>query len=309
VTACPAARRDNTADLAQTVGVPPRKPSPVGAHVPVGSGLARGALPYAARVGAEALQVFLSNPRGWAAGAGDPQQDLEFRETCAARRWPVFVHAPYLVNLGSPVPATLERSVTALRHVLRRAAAIGAAGVVVHAGSAVDGTLRELAVKQVRENLLPVLDGLSDDDPRVLIEPTAGGGSALAATVGELGGLFTDLDAHPRLGVCLDTCHAFAAGHDLAAPGGVRATLNALLKAVGRGRLALVHANDSRDPVGSGRDRHAGIGAGTIGAAAFGELFVHPVTRGVPILVETPGREEGHAADVRTLKRLREQAR
>src|SRR4051794_35398007 len=138
--------------------MPPRKPSPVGAHVPTGSGLARSAFPYAQRISAQALQIFAGNPRGWALSPGDPEQDEGFRAACREAKMPVFVHAPYLINLGSPTPATSERSVTSLRHALRRAHEVGAVGVVVHAGSAVDGAHRALAMRQVREGLLPVLD-------------------------------------------------------------------------------------------------------------------------------------------------------
>ena len=130
--------------------------------------------------------------------------------------------------------------------------------------------------------------------------------SALASTIDDLGPLFEALDHHPRLGVCLDTCHAFAAGHDLATPGGARKTLNALVRTVGRGRLRLVHANDSRDPLGSRRDRHAPIGKGTIGTEPFAELFRHPATRGVPVIVETPGDVDSHRRDIRLLKGLRD---
>ena len=293
--------------------MPARKPSPVGAHVPAAGGLARTALPYAKRIGAQALQIFLGNPRGWAASTGDPAQDETFAAACAAERWPVFVHAPYLINLGSPVPATFERSIAALRHGLERSAAVGAAGLVLHAGSAVDPGSRETALKQVREALLPLLDEL-DASPgvtRLLIEPTPGGADsgALAARIEDLAPYFAALEGHPRLGVCLDTCHAYAAGHDLAAPGGARRTLNLLVKTVGRGRLGLVHANDSRDPLGSRRDRHAPIGVGTIGVEPFAELFVHPATRGVPVVIETPGGEAQHSADILALKRLRDTAR
>jgi deoxyribonuclease-4 len=158
----------------------------------------------------------------------------------------------------------------------------------------------------MRELLLPILDGLSDDAPDLLIEPTAGGGVALASTVEDLGPLFEALDAHPRLGVCLDTCHAYAAGHDLAKPGGVRTTLNALVRSVGRGRLKLLHANDSKDVLGSNRDRHTTVGAGCIGVEPFAELFRHPATRGVPVIVETPGGVDGHSRDIALLKRLRD---
>ena len=285
--------------------MPPRKPSPVGSHVPVSGGLVK-ALAYAREIGAGALQVFVSNPRGWAPSVGDPRQDESFRDQCARDGLPTYVHAPYLVNFGSPTEATQRKSVDAVRHALARATALGARGVVVHAGSAVAGAHRDDAVRQVRELLLPLLDGLADDGPRVLVEPTAGGGQALAATVQDLGPWFAAVDDHPRLGVCLDTCHAVAAGHDLAAPGGMKRMLDALVKTVGRGRLGLVHANDSKDPLGSTRDRHESIGAGRIGQDPFAELFRHPATRGVPVLVETPGDAASHRNDVDLLRSLRD---
>src|SRR5450432_3178424 len=145
--------------------MPPRKPSPVGAHVPTPGGLANGSLAHAREIGAETLQVFLSNPRGWARSAGDARQDEAFRNGCADARIPTFVHAPYLVNFGSPAPATLENSVLSVRHALGRASAIGARGLVVHAGSAVTASSRHEAMAQTRENLLPLLDEIADDGP------------------------------------------------------------------------------------------------------------------------------------------------
>jgi deoxyribonuclease-4 len=261
---------------------------------------------YARRAGAEAIQVFVSNPRGWAVGKHSPAADAAFAEQCRDERLPVFVHAPYLINLASPTVRTRKQSVTALRHCIDRAHRFGARGVVLHAGSAVDSAQRDTAVEVMRELLLPLLDGLADDAPDLLIEPTAGGGEALASTVNDLAPLFAALDSHPRLGVCLDTCHAYAAGHDLATPGGVRTTLNALVRAVGRGRLKLVHANDSKDGLGSKRDRHTTVGAGSIGIEPFAELFRHPATRGVPVIVETPGGVDGQGRDITLLKQLRD---
>ena len=286
--------------------MPPRVPSPVGAHVFVAGGLSAAGLPYAERIGAEALQVFVSNPRGWKPSPGDAAADETFRASCSDRKLPVFVHAPYLCNFGSPTEATREKTAAAVQHSLGRGRRIGARGVVVHAGSAVDAGQRDVALKAMHDLVLPILDGLGDDDPWLLVEPTAGGGQPLAATVDDLEPLFEALEHHPRLGVCLDTCHAFAAGHDLAAPGETRKMLNRLVRVVGRGRLRLIHANDSKDPLGSGRDRHTNIGAGRIGVEPFAELFRHPAARGVPVVVETPGDVETHRRDLATLRALRD---
>ncbi|MFD7229081.1 deoxyribonuclease IV [Streptomyces sp. NPDC059881] len=284
--------------------------SPVGAHVPVAGGLARTGLTYAREIVAESVQVFVANPRGWATPPGNPAQDERFREECAAEGIPAYVHAPYLINFGSHSAVTAERSVESLRHSLRRGREIGALGVVVHTGSATGGRTRETALAQVRELMLPLLDELThDDDPFLLLEPTAGQGFSLCSLVEDLGPYFEALDAHPRLGICLDTCHAFAAGHDLAAPGGAGRALDLLVSTVGEGRLKLIHANDSKDVVGARKDRHENIGAGHIGEEAFREVMRHPAADGVPLIIETPGGRHGketYAADVALLKKLRD---
>ncbi|MEU8704442.1 deoxyribonuclease IV [Streptomyces sp. NPDC048565] len=280
--------------------------NPIGGHVPVAGGLAKTGLGYAQELAAETVQVFVANPRGWATPPGNPAQDELFRSECAARSVPAYVHAPYLINFGSHTEATVERSVLSLRHSLRRAREIGALGVVVHTGSATGGRPREVALAQVRTHMLPLLDELTrDDDPFLLLESTAGQGFSLCSRTWDFGPYFEALDSHPRLGVCLDTCHIYAAGHDLTGPAGMRQTLDLLVDTVGEGRLKLIHANDSKDVVGAHKDRHENIGAGHIGAGPFRELFSHPATEGVPLIIETPGGKEGHAADVARLKELR----
>jgi len=282
---------------------------PVGAHARITGGLATGGLRYAAAVGAEAIQVFVSSPRGWARSRGDAGEDARLRDHVAATGMPVFVHAPYLVNLGSPDAATRERSAAAVGYSLRRAGEIGASGAVVHTGSAVTGG-KDAGLRRVRECLLPLLDEIGGDGPDLLLEPMAGQGQILCAALPDLEPYLDALDWHPRAAVCLDTCHAFAAGHDLSRPGGASAALSALQAAARdpRGRLKLIHANDSKDPCGSCRDRHENIGAGQIGRAAFGALLRHPLTGGVPFIVETPGDQAGHARDVATLRALRDRA-
>lgn len=273
---------------------------PIGSHATVTGGLATGALSYAAAVDAEVIQVFVSNPRGWAAGPGSAEQDARLREAAM----PVFIHATYMINLGSGNPGVAAKSADAVAHALRRGGEIGARGVVVHTGSAV-GWDRDRALAQLAELTLPLLDKLADDDPDLLFEPMAGQGQMLCAQAGDLAEYLTALEFHPKAGVCLDTCHVFAAGHDITADGGVSAML-AELSAAGAGeRVKLVHANDSVLGCGAKRDRHATIGAGLIGTAPFGELLA--ALPGVPFVVETPGGKAGHARDIATLKGLREQ--
>jgi deoxyribonuclease-4 len=272
----------------------------IGSHTKTSGGLAKAALPYVDAAGSETLQVYVSNSRGWAMPPGDPKQDTLFRDGIGERGLPAYIHASLLVNLGSPTELTVERSIATLAHSLERGRAIGASAVVYHAGSAVDPEHEAKALHQVREALLPLLDDAAARGlPKLLVEPSAGGGRSLASKVQDLGPYLAAAEQHPWLGVCFDTCHAWAAGHDLATPGGMTATLDALLATVGPERLMLIHANDSKDECGSTRDRHETIGQGRIGTAAFAELMTHPATAGIPVIVETPTVEhEGHAADI-----------
>jgi deoxyribonuclease-4 len=289
------------------------KRNPVGTNVQVGKGLVAGALANADAAGAETIQIFAGNPRGWALSAGKPAEDAAFRAEVERRGMRVFIHAPYLVNLGSPTPSTYENSAAVVAHNLKRAAEIGAEGVVIHTGSFVepDPALADerlaAALKQTRDALLPMLDILGDDGPWLLLEPTAGQGRSLCAGVEDLTAYLGALDFHPRAGICLDTCHVFAAGAPLDEPGGANATVDRIVEIGGEGRLRLIHANDSMDVRGAFKDRHQNIGAGHIGEAAFTELFAHPATEGVPFVLETPGSRDG--VDIPTLQRLRAAAR
>ena len=295
-----------------TEAAEPSDRNPIGTHVLVGKGLVTGALAHAERLGCETLQVFVGNPRGWALSPGRPAEDEAFRTATRERGLRTFIHSPYLVNLGSPTPRTYENSVAVVAHNLRRAAETGAEGVVVHTGSYVDpdgGAERHAAaLAQVREGLLPLLETLGDDGPWLLLEPTAGQGRSLCAGVEDLAAYLDVLEHHPRAGICLDTCHVFAAGAPLDEPGGVAATLERIVEIGGEGRLRLVHANDSKDVRGAFKDRHERIGEGHIGVDAFRELFAHPAAAGVPFVLETPGSRDADNPDIALLKRLRDEA-
>lgn len=284
--------------------------NPIGTHITLGKGLAASAL-GAVEAGFETLQIFAGNPRGWAHSAGDPEQDARFRAVCAERGVRVFIHAPYLVNLGSPTVETYERSIASVAHNLKRAAQIGAEGVVVHTGSLVahqgdPEVAHAEALARVRSGLLPLLELLeAPDAPWLLLEPTAGQGRSLCAGVDDLAAYLQALDYHPKAGICLDTCHVFAAGAPLDEPGGTTATVDQVVAIGGDGRLRLVHANDSKDVRGKLLDRHEQIGVGHIGVGAFAELLAHPATAGVPFLLETPGSREPGNADLAVLKAIR----
>ena len=293
--------------------VAPHERNPIGTHVQVGKGLVKGALGAVDVLDCETLQIFVGNPRGWALSPGRPEEDKAFRRELEVRGMRAFIHAPYLVNLGSPTRATYQKSAAVVAHNLRRAADLGVEGVVVHTGSFVSTTgdpeeQYAAAMRQVREALLPVLEELHGDAPSLLLEPTAGQGRSLCAGVEDLAAYLHALDFHPKAGICLDTCHVFAAGAPLDVVGGAAATVDRIVEIGGPGRLRLIHANDSMDVRGANLDRHQQIGKGHIGTGAFAELFAHPATAGVPFILETPGSRDADNADIPLLKELRAQA-
>lgn len=276
----------------------------IGAHVSVAGGLAN-AVGNARDVGCESLQVFVSNARGWAPPPVDPVGDQLFQAGMAeAGLGPLFVHAPYLVNFASASPVTRENSREVVAATLAKAASIGAAGVVVHAGQAL-ASGRAAGLATTRESLLPLADaGAGQDGPDLVLELTAGTRGALAARFEEMAELLAACDHHPRLKVCMDTCHAQAAGYDLSDPTGVTKALDELFATLGD-RVVLVHANDSRDPVGAGRDRHCPIGTGTIGDHGFAAILAHPALATLPVITETTGDPTQMATDLARLNRLR----
>jgi deoxyribonuclease IV len=280
----------------------------IGAHVSVAGGLDQ-AVGNATAVGCEALQVFVSNARGWAPPPVDPAADERFRaDLAAAGLGPLFVHAPYLVNFASASPLTRQRSFEAVAAALAKGASIGAAGVVVHAGAAL-ASGRAAGLVSTREALLPLADATAArDGPDLVLELTAGTRGALAARFEEMAELLAVCGRHPRLKVCMDTCHAQAAGYDLGDPAGAAKALDELFATLGD-RVVLVHANDSRDPVGAGRDRHCPIGTGTIGDQGFTAILAHHGLDRLPVITETTGDPAQMATDLTRLRRLRPPSR
>jgi deoxyribonuclease-4 len=153
---------------------------------------------------------------------------------------------------------------------------------------------------------MPILNNLKDDDPWLLLEPTAGQGQSLVKKLDDLTKYFEALEWHPKVGVCLDTCHVFAAGHDIKKPGGMKETIDLLVKIVGVERIKLIHVNDSMDICGNLKDRHQNIGKGEIGTKPFAELVSHPAILNAPLILETPGAEPEHGSEVALLKKIRD---
>ena len=278
----------------------------LGAHTPTSGGMAKRSIAYALEIKAEAIQVFASNPRGWAMPEPNAEADKEFLNKSKELGIETYVHAPFLINLGSPTPSTYENSLASTTYSLERAKSIGAKGVVIHTGSAVDEAHVQNAWNQIKKGVIPVLKKLKDDDPWLLLEPTAGQGQSLVKKLDDLTKYFEALDWHPKVGVCLDTCHVFAAGHDISKKGGMTETLDLLVNLVGIERIKLIHVNDSMDVCGALKDRHENIGEGKIGIKPFEELVKHPAVADAPLILETPGEEPEHGSEVALLKKMRD---
>ena len=277
----------------------------IGAHTPTSGGMAKRSLGYAETIKAEVIQVFASNPRGWAMPEPNKEADKIFRDKAAEMDITTYVHAPFLINLGSPTVGTYENSLASTSYSLKRGRDIGALGVVIHTGSAVDQAHVPNAWKQIKEGVMPILEKLPDDGPNLLLEPTAGQGQSLVKKLNDLIHYLEALEFHPKVGICLDTCHVFAAGHDISKKGGMKETLDLLVKIAGAERFQLIHANDSMDVCGALKDRHQNLGDGYIGIDPFKELFAHPAVANAPLILETPGEEPEHGKEVALLKKLR----
>lgn len=257
--------------------------SKFGAHLPGGRDL-RPAVGLADRLGFETFQVFLHGPTTGKMPQGTEEDDREFRSMIEERSQTIFVHGPYLMNFGSSKDSARENSVEMLRKNMRRAERIGARGVVFHGGSSTGATIEE-GLDRLRETLLPVLEELPADGPKVILGPTAGQGNSLVAKLDSIPAYLAALDDHPLLGLCLDTCHLLAAGEPLDEPDG-GADLVAQIAAYGlRDRLELFHANDSAFERGAHRDRHANLATGHCARELWGQLM----GSGVPLILETPG--------------------
>ncbi len=278
----------------------------IGAHVPTSGGMAKRAIEYAKTIKAEAIQVFASNPRGWAMPETNHEADQAFIEKANELEIETYVHAPFLINLGSPTEGTYKNSLASTKYSLKRGREIKAKGVVIHTGSAVDEGNIKKAWKQIHEGMMPILNELDDQDPWLLLEPTAGQGQSLVKRLEDLNNYFEALEWHPKVGICLDTCHVFAAGHDIKSKGGMSATIDLLVEVAGAERIQLIHANDSMDVLGSLKDRHQNLGEGEIGTKPFAELLAHPAIVDAPLILETPGEEPEHGSEVAILKKMRD---
>ncbi|MGE4556223.1 MAG: deoxyribonuclease IV [Desulfovibrionaceae bacterium] len=278
----------------------------LGAHMPVSGGLAK-AVERIQSVGGTALQIFTRNQRQWAEPELDEATVRDFAEAWKAwGPYPVAVHDSYLPNLASPDPELRERSILHTAAEIKRAARLGVPWIVTHPGAFKEGG-RDEGVRRYASGLDAALDKVEDATVMMLLENTAGAGTLLGGNFEDLAGIMGRSRHQDRIGVCLDTCHALAAGYGLEDAAALDRTLKALDGAVGLDRLKLLHLNDSKHPKGSNRDRHEHIGEGAIGLAGFRAVMAHPSLRALPMIIETP-KGKGKTlldADKKNLQRLR----
>ncbi|MCS6800471.1 MAG: deoxyribonuclease IV [Chloroflexota bacterium] len=255
-----------------------------GAHV--GGGLAR--IPdAAAALGAECVQIFTSAPQNWRPPRHDARAVAAFREAIAARSiHPVIIHGIYLLNPASADPALVEKSILSIVDDLEWADRLGACAVVIHLGSSGADPL-EVGVARCADALGRVLRQYAGS-ASLLLETCAGQGNTVGRRFEELGYLLERLNDE-RAGVCLDTCHVFAAGYDIASENGFAEMMADLDRYVGRERVRALHVNDSKGPLGCNRDRHENIGRGHIGEEGFRRVLRHPAFAALPLILEVPG--------------------
>lgn len=248
--------------------------------------------------GCESLQIFSKSSNQWRARALPREEIASFRDKVErASIHPVVAHASYLINLATAEPALRERSIQAFGEEIDRAEALGLLGVVLHPGAFTGGT-EEGGIRLVAEAVRRVLKTRRRGTALVILEHTAGQGTSLGWRFEQLARMIGHLDGHPRVAVCLDTCHLWAAGYNLATEDGYRDTFESFERTVGLDRLRVFHLNDCRKPLGSRRDRHEHIGKGTMGLDPFRRLLTDGRFGGLPMILETPKTENRSATSV-----------
>ena len=273
-----------------------------GAHVSSSGGI-HTAIDRAEGFGCDAVQVFTQSPRAWRPTNHKPESFERFKERRAETGiGAVVCHALYLVNLASPDDELYRKSVDSLRNTIEVACGIEADAVVFHIGSHLGAGL-DAGIERVCDAMRELLE-LCGDQVWLLMENSAGAGGTIGRSLDELATLFDRLDAHPRLGLCLDSCHLFVSGLDVSKQGELDRLVEEVDERIGLDRLRALHANDSAAPLGSNRDRHANIGEGLIGEE-LGVFLSHPRLQGLPALVEVPGKD-GRGPDADEVRKLKE---
>lgn len=275
----------------------------LGAHMSIAGGVSQ-ALDRAASVQSNAVQVFTKNNRQWKGPPVD-QEDVQRWNDEMPKQGLIdaISHASYLINLASPKDDLWEKSLAAQRDELQRAQAYGIRGVVLHPG-AHTGSGTDAGLQRIAQALNRIHQELPDcDGTQTLLEIMAGQGTTLGGSVTELRQIIAQIDDQSRVGVCLDTCHAFAAGYDLRCDEGYEAFIAEVDEQLGLARVKCWHFNDSKGGLGSNLDRHTHIGEGEIGESGFRRILNDSRWDGIPMLLETP-KDDTLEEDKMNLHRL-----
>ncbi len=277
----------------------------IGAHVSLAGGLPK-AVQRGVERGCRAIQIFNQSPRMWRPTHYGEEDVAAFKEAIeGCEIGAVLIHAVYLLNCASEDREIRRKSLTSLTHSLRTGQRIGAAGVVLHPGSAKAGHVGEAIGRAGKA----IAEALAESEGCDLhLENTAGAGGTLGRSFEELAQLIELAGGEERLGVCLDSCHLLASGYDIRTPAGMDGVLRQAVSALGRGRVRSLHLNDSKTPLGSNRDRHANVGEGQLGEAGCAAFLSARGLQRLPCVLETPGRDKSgpDRAEVQRAVALRE---
>lgn len=271
----------------------------IGAHVSAAGG-AHKTIENARAEKLECFQFFSRSPQGGKAPELTPEIVAEFQQGLTDNHFTAYIHAPYFINLASVSQRIYHGSVSVLREELERGNVLGVHSMMAHIGSS-KGQERSVALTRVVDAVKKILDGY-DGDTWFLLEISAGAGEIIGGRFEEVAEILQRVN-HPKLGVCFDTCHAFASGYNLRTPHAVSAVVSEFDKVVGLQYLKVSHVNDSKGEIGDNKDRHEHIGKGKIGAEGIAAFINHPRLRELDMILETPAA--GRAADVTMLKKLR----
>lgn len=284
----------------------PKKKLLIGAHTSASGGVFN-ALYEGRKIGATTIQLFTSNQKQWK-GKKYTQKELDLWEEALEKTGlqQIMCHDSYLINLGAPNPEVLVKSRKAFREEIKRCHLLGIPFLNFHPGAALKED-REQCIDRIVESLLGCEDLVAEGPTTLILESTAGQGSSVGYLFEELGAIVDQVKDRLPVGVCIDTCHSFAAGYDIRTKKGWDRTLKEFDRKVGLKFLKAFHLNDSKKGLGSRVDRHEHLGEGKIGLECFRVLMTHPKTRNLPKYLETPGGPPQWIKEIALLRELAEE--
>lgn len=275
----------------------------LGKHVSIAGGLDKAVI-RAHDINCNALQIFVKNPRGWKFRDFGKKEINKIKDNIKKlNMYPLVVHSSYLINLASPKEELWQKSLDVLTKEYKRSHKIGAQYLILHPGNHT-GSGTNKGIKKIQKGLNKLLKESQDNGPMILLENVAGAGTAIGSKFEELYDIINGVEMHNKLGICLDTCHAFTAGYNLKSKKGLDETLTIFDEKIGIEKLKVIHINDSKKEFASKKDEHAHIDEGKIGKEAFAIIINHNLLKNIPFILETP-QFDGEDKDVKILWSLK----